>query len=95
MDQSKLESLIETCTNVFSGFVTAFLVWQYMIIPVMGTFSFAELTVMLNLAITGVFTVVSIVRGYFWRRFFSNGIHKRIHLFVSKIYKGKMHAGRN
>jgi len=34
-----------------------------------------------GLAITCVFTGVSILRSYYWRRFFARGLHKTVHKF--------------
>ena len=33
-------------------------------------------------AITALFTITSVARSYFWRRFFANSIHKRIHQWL-------------
>lgn len=66
--QSRTHSLIEQILNVASGFLVALLVWTYIIIPV---FHFEGLDFSHNLAITGIFTVISIVRGYLWRRAFN------------------------
>jgi len=65
--QSRRVSLIESCLNVGSGFVVALTVWEVVIEPVFGIDKdFRE-----NLCITAIFTVVSIVRGYLWRRLFN------------------------
>lgn len=66
--QSRTFSLVEQCLNVTSGFVVALLVWTYIIIPV---FHFEGLSWSHNLSITGIFTVISIIRGYLWRRAFN------------------------
>lgn len=63
--QSRKHSAIEQCLNVASGFVIALAYWHFMVTwQVEGE----ELTFLLNLSITAQFTVVSFVRGYFWRR---------------------------
>lgn len=66
--QSRTFSFVEQCLNVASGFVIALLVWTYFIIPV---FHFEGLSWSHNLSITGIFTIVSIVRGFIWRRIFN------------------------
>lgn len=68
--QSKVQSLIEQVLNVFSGYIISLLLWVFVITPVfeIGT-SLTE-----NLAINGAFTVVSIIRGYFWRRLFNKRV---------------------
>lgn len=69
--QSKWSSLIEQVLNVGSGFVISLIVWSFVIVPLweMDT-NFAD-----NLAITAVFTFVSVVRGFAWRRAFNWLIH--------------------
>jgi len=65
--QTKRHSLLEQVLNVGSGFVLSSLVWQFVIIKWWDIHtSFSE-----NLQITSVFTIVSIVRGYVWRRLFN------------------------
>lgn len=66
MSQSRRMSLIEASLNTASGFVVSLIVWQLLCgwlgIPMpLGR----------NLEITGIFTVVSIVRSYLWRRLFN------------------------
>lgn len=65
--QTKRHSLLEQVLNVGSGFVLSSLVWQFVIIKWWDIHtSFSE-----NLQITSVFTVVSVARGYVWRRLFN------------------------
>lgn len=80
MQQSKLESLCETCINIASGFIISLMVWQYIAAPLYNI----PVTIEQNLGITGIFTVSAVLRGYCWRRFFSNGIHKKIHKLFAK-----------
>lgn len=71
--QTKLVSMIETFVNIGTGFLLSIIVWQllalYLEIPMPLT---------RNLFITSVFTVVSILRSYLWRRFFARGLHIRL-----------------
>jgi low affinity Fe/Cu permease len=73
MGQTKLVSLIEQILNVASGFVLSVLVWQT-VGPLFGY----EVTIAANLGITSIFTVVSVVRGYIWRRFFNANLHEAV-----------------
>lgn len=66
--QSRMSSLIEQMFNVGSGFITAFLTWQFIVIPVWKI----ETTLADNFTITAVFTVISVCRGYIWRRYFNH-----------------------
>jgi len=67
MRQSKLTSLVEVCLNVGSGFILAFIVWQ-----ALAAFYDIDMPLSRNFQITSIFTAVSIVRGYVWRRLFNN-----------------------
>lgn len=60
--QKKSSSLVEVCCNTGSGFVVSYGVTVAL---------HSSLSVMDPLHITGIFTVVSIVRSYAWRRLFS------------------------
>lgn len=77
MIQSKRHSLLEACLNVFSGMVIAFgisflahryeaVIQQY----VWSGFKW-DIGVGSNVIMTVVFTVVSVLRSYAWRRHFN------------------------
>ncbi len=69
-DQHRLTSLLEVCINTGIGFWVSFIFWPP-VAAVMGyPYSLAD-----NFAITGIFTVLSIARGYIIRRFFAQGLH--------------------
>jgi len=75
MRQTRLESFVESCLNVGSGFVVSLLVWRYFVVPYLGiTVSWHT-----NIVVTTIFTVVSIARGFIWRRLFNAAVHKRVH----------------
>lgn len=68
--QSKKHSALESITNVVIGLIIS-IVTQMILYPILNIpVSFSQ-----NLIITGVFFVISFVRGYLIRRFF-NSIHK-------------------
>jgi len=64
--QTKKHSIIESITQTIIGLITSILV-QITIYPLMGI----PVTFSQNLIITAVFFVVSIIRGYLVRRYFS------------------------
>ena len=67
MTQSRTHSIIETTLNIGSGMMVAWLLTFY-VLPAWGyAYSPHE-----ALEITALYTVVSWVRAYAWRRFFSN-----------------------
>ena len=65
--QSRKSSIIEQCFNVGSGFVIAMLLRSFVIGPVWDI----EKPVAQDLQIILVFTAVSLIRGYVWRRVFN------------------------
>ena len=65
MKQSKAMSLVESLFNVAIGYIVA-VVTQIAVFPLFGL----EVSLSDNLAIGGLFTVVSIVRSYAVRRLF-------------------------
>lgn len=65
--QSKTASLIEQILNVGSGFIISLIVWVYVIVPIWNF----DVTMTENLTITFMFTIVSVIRGYAWRRLFN------------------------
>lgn len=64
--QSRRMSLVEQVINIGSGLVLALMVGQ-IVYPLYGY----PVTLRDNLALSVIFTVVSIVRGYVWRRIFN------------------------
>ena len=71
--QTRKGSLFEITCNYVSGFVIAWLVWCYWAVPIMAIckeLGLVEPTV--GFIITALFTLVSVIRSYFWRRFFNH-----------------------
>lgn len=65
--QSKLQSLIESLTNILIGYLTA-LLSQVLIFPIFDIYvSFQD-----NLLIGLYFTIISLIRSYLVRRYFNN-----------------------
>lgn len=65
--QSKKQSLIETLTSVFIGW----LIGVTLNLTVLPLFDY-NITVVDSLLVSLIFTVISVVRGYFIRRFFNS-----------------------
>jgi len=64
--QTKTQSLVESITNIFIGYIVA-LLSQLLIFPMFNIYvSFSE-----NLAIGFYFTVISLIRSYLVRRFYN------------------------
>lgn len=80
MKQTKLVSLIETVFSTVVGFLLSFTL-QYFIFPVYGV----HVSVETNLQLTGIFTVLSIARGYAIRRLFNSDIWSNFKLLMFKI----------
>lgn len=83
MNQTKLESALESASSTAFGFFISFIVWQSIANPVFGY----DITLMDNFWLTTIFTIVSLARGYVFRRFFNAGLHKAIHRFVINMGK--------
>lgn len=66
MSQTAKQSAIETCASTAIGFVVAY-VASYTVLPLFGH----NVTHGDNFLITVIFTVISLVRGYFVRRLFN------------------------
>jgi hypothetical protein len=71
--QTKKESFIESALNIGSGFLVSLAVWTFVVVPLWAL----PVTMGENLQITMLFTVVSVVRSYVWRRIFNNLYVKR------------------
>lgn len=71
--QSRAMSLIESLCNVGSGFCVSLLLWEYIVCPWLNV----ERSTGQGMQVTALFTAVSIVRGYLWRRIFTrrNNVH--------------------
>lgn len=70
--QTKTQSLVESTVNTLSGFLLSWLV-QITLIPwILGI----KIAAGPGFVVTGVFTVISLGRSYFFRRIF-NRIHTR------------------
>lgn len=66
MNQSKLESFIETCINTVIGLIVA-LLSQLLVFPLVGI----HVSLGTNLEVAAWFTVISVARGYVIRRWFN------------------------
>lgn len=74
MSQSRTHSLLETVANTLTGYVISVAISVHLY-PVFGH----KFTLAQNMALTSIFTVVSILRGYAFRRAF-NYLHlRRLH----------------
>lgn len=71
MTQTRAWSLIEASANTASGFVISWIVGM-VVYPLLGWAASAGQTA----TVVGIFTVISIVRSYLWRRTFNRFHHK-------------------
>jgi len=67
MSQKPITSIIESICNVGSGFIIALLTWRFIIGPLYDI----EPSMSRTLSVTSIFTSISIVRGFIWRRLFN------------------------
>lgn len=74
--QSKTASMVETCCDIGTGFLIAWGVYLWVILPYVPRDA--------AFTITCIFTVVSLGRRYLWRRFFATGLHAVVWARVKK-----------
>lgn len=70
--QSKRQSMVESWASTAVGFVLSLGVWAWIVNPLYGL----QTSPLDGLGITAIFTVVSIIRGYYMRRAF-NLLHSK------------------
>lgn len=84
MSQSKRHSIIESCTNVASGVVIAFTLSQlaHWFEPEIKRYVWSgfewHISPGSNAIMTVILTVVSILRGYTWRRYFNKKANEEL-----------------
>ena len=71
MNQTRIESIIERACDVITAFIISYMLYEYLIRPNIDYIS--------SFNVVLLFTIVSMIRGYFWRRFFNKGLHKTVH----------------
>jgi membrane protein implicated in regulation of membrane protease activity len=73
MMQTRLESMIESVANIATGMLVSF-VMGMLVYPLFGF----DVSPGQNLWIVIIFTVVSFIRSYAWRRWFNGRLAKRL-----------------
>ena len=72
--QNKKWSLFESICNTMSGLILAVFIWKYVVIPIYIKGLGLDMNNLSMLAVFGVniiFTIVSVIRGFCWRRLFN------------------------
>lgn len=67
--QSRLESLYESVHNTWIGFIISMTVQQFLIAPAAWHLEGCHLSPLFNFVATCIFTVISVARNYFIRRY--------------------------
>lgn len=70
MSQTRRQSLMEAVVNTTTGYIIS-LITQLLVFPFFGV----HMALSQNMLLVGVFTIISIVRSYVWRRVF-NYLHR-------------------
>jgi len=81
--QSRLESFLERMVDMATGVFMAYFTYRYLVPLVYPEYTPPPGPA---LGIVFIFTIQSVVRGYFWRRFFNNRVHLAIHQALSNRY---------
>lgn len=68
MKQSKKHSILEQLFDTGTGFAISYCVWEFILKNLINK---EYLSIDNTFAITIIFTIISIVRGYCWRRIFN------------------------
>ena len=68
--QTRVSSFVEQVLNVGSGFIVSLIVWTLIVTPYWNI----KVSMIDNLTITALFTVISVARGYLWRRYFNRRV---------------------
>lgn len=71
MNQTRIQSLIETVINTAIGFVVSYLAW-----PVAAAMFDMNYSAGQHVGITVFFTTISVARGYVIRRWFNARLHR-------------------
>jgi len=77
--QSRLESLIEAAVSTCTGVIIAVSCTQFL----QPVFHYT-ISIHSNLQLTIVLTTLSVLRSFFWRRFFNAKVHLIIHKYLFK-----------
>lgn len=80
MNQTRLESLLESIVNIIIGYGVA-LMSQLVIFPLVGI----DVPLSTNIVIGFWFTIISLIRSYVIRRWFNAGLHKAISATARRI----------
>jgi hypothetical protein len=80
MNQTKLESLLESLVNILIGYTVA-LVSQILVFPLFDI----HVPMSANLWISAWFTVISLVRSYVIRRWFNAGLHRAVKITAVRM----------
>lgn len=83
MKQSKLESLVETVSDIALAFFISWAFWVFVVAPWQDIPADHQQ----SFEITCAFTALALVRRYLTRRFFENRFHAAIKSGVAKLYK--------
>lgn len=71
--QSKATSFLEASLNALSSLLTAYITWAWIIIPwtLMLNLDANNFTFVQIMLVNSAFTVVGLLKSYFWRRLFN------------------------
>lgn len=86
MEQTKVESLIETSVDMSTGILVSWAVMLWLI-PVLFPRYVSTAEAGAAFGVVMVFTVTSFIRRYFTRRYFARGFHLVIHKIISRFFK--------
>ena len=83
MEQTKIESLIETSADMVVAFIVSWMVFLWFIPLVYPSY---VATAQSAFGVVMIFTMTSFIRRYLTRRFFARGFHLVIHKIISRFF---------
>ncbi len=81
--QTHLESAIEQMCNVGSGMIIAYAIMELFLVPILHI----GMTPLQNVWSTIILTVVSVIRGYMWRRCFNKRLYRNWASWIRSTFK--------
>jgi len=84
MEQTRIESLIETSVDIGIGFIVSWAVMLWLI-PVLFPEYIPNSKAGVAFGIVMVFTVTSFIRRYYTRRYFARGFHLIVHKILTRV----------
>lgn len=86
MKQSRIDSFLESVTNIGIGFIISMLAWHFLVAPLFGY----ESDLVKSFNVTVIFTIISILRSYCIRRLFNGkSVYRKLVEIKNEFFRNK------